>query len=92
MLAILVIAPLIVSSILALLLIRHGTIVKYVSLIGSLGSLAFIYAVSQNAVSAQSMHWFSIGSLTVNIATYTYPLNMLLLWLVGIITPFGFSV
>lgn len=91
MLAILVIAPLIVSSILALLLIRHGTIVKYVSLIGSLGSLAFIYAVSQNAVSAQSMHWFSIGSLTVNIATYTYPLNMLLLWLVGIITPLIFS-
>ena len=91
MLALLVIAPLVVSSILALLLGRHGTAVKYISLLGSIASLVLIYFVSQNASQAQSLQWFSIGSLTASLSTYTYPLNMLLLWLVGIITPLIFA-
>ncbi len=87
----LVIAPLVVSSLLALLLGRRSTAVKYISLLGSLGSLALIYLVSHNASQTQSLQWFSIGGLSASLSTYTYPLNMLLLWLVGIITPLIFA-
>ncbi len=87
----LIVVPLIVSSLLALLLGRHGKAIKYLSLLGSLGSLALVFFASENAAKAQAIQWFALPGISVNIATYTYPLNMVLLWLVGIITPLIFA-
>ena len=92
MLALLVLVPLLVAAFLALAFRKHGAAVKYTALAASLISLALIAYLYLNngAGSTDIFQWFSVGGLAFNISITTLPLNMLLLLLVGIMTPLIF--
>ncbi|MGA2800157.1 MAG: NADH-quinone oxidoreductase subunit L [Candidatus Micrarchaeaceae archaeon] len=88
MLAILIIVPLIAAALLALLMRKlNSRLVGYVALTASIITLLLILGSFLNQSQVQSINWFSIGSYSLQISTSTAPLNMILLLLVGIMTP-----
>ena len=92
MLALFVLVPLLVAAFLALAFRKHGAAVKYTAFAASIVSLALVAYLYLNngAGSTDIFQWFSIGGLAFNISIATLPLNMLLLLLVGIMTPLIF--
>lgn len=88
MLAILVILPLILAAFI-ILLMRKSTqsAAKYVALGASIISLALIALSYSNAVQLQTINWFSFNGYQFYISTSTAPLNMILLFIVGIMAP-----
>ena len=92
MFALFVLLPLIIAAFLALLFRNNGSAVKYTALAASLVSLLLIiYLYTGNgAGSTQSFQWFSLGGVAFNISIATMQINMLLLLLVGIMTPLVF--
>lgn len=88
MLTILAILPLVAAAFLALLMRKRGAKhIRYVALVASLLSLALIAMSYLNPVGVQSISWFSVAGYSFTISTTTAPLNMLLLLIVGIVTP-----
>jgi NADH-quinone oxidoreductase subunit L len=86
MLAILVIVPLVVAAFAALLM-KKSKDIKFTALCASIGSLVLIIIAATNADKIQSITWFSIFEFQFVISTSTLPLNMLLLSILGIMTP-----
>ncbi len=67
---------------------KKANYVRYAALAASLISLAIIILVFMNpAGQVQSINWFVFGSYSFSISTSMMPLNLMLLLLVGIITP-----
>jgi NADH-quinone oxidoreductase subunit L len=87
MLTILVILPLAIAALLSLLIEKHSKYVKYIALVASVLSLALILNAFLNPGELQSATWFSLSGYNFALTTSTMPLNMLLLLIVGIITP-----
>jgi NADH-quinone oxidoreductase subunit L len=87
MLAILVVLPLVISAFLALAMKRNSNYIKYISLIASIISLMLIISLFFNASQAQNLTWFRFLGYSFTLTTSTMPLNMVLLLIVGIITP-----
>ncbi len=85
--------PLLVAAMAALALsgsIKFSPYVKHISLAASLITL-FIISMNIAAPHAYSTFtWFSAAGFQFQIATATYPLNLMLLMLIGIITPLIF--
>ncbi len=83
--------PLALAALVALLGRKVAKAIKYIALGASLASLAIIILVALSGVQGvQSMSWFSIGGFSFSISTSTLPLNMLLLAIVGVMTPMIF--
>jgi NADH-quinone oxidoreductase subunit L len=87
MLAILLILPLVVAAFIALLMKKTPQYAKYVAFIGSILSLWLIFLAYMNQQQYQQLNWFSLGAYTFSLSTSTAPLNMILLFIVGIMTP-----
>jgi NADH-quinone oxidoreductase subunit L len=87
MLVILAIIPLIVAALVSLAMHKSPKGIRYVALTASIISLAIIILSYYNPVQLQNMNWFALGSFAFTISTSTAPLNMLLLLIVGIMTP-----
>jgi len=95
MLAFFVLLPLVVSAFIALLMRNskgHMKAVKYIAFIASLitlGLIAMLYLNynNLNLNPVQTMTWFSFAGYAFTLTTSTLPLNMLLMGIVGIITP-----
>ena len=87
MFALLVVVPMLVAAILALPLKDHFEIVRYLSLFASIVSLIMAFALGMEGAHMESISWFSISNYSFHIVAYTYPLNMLLLYLIAVITP-----
>ncbi len=89
MMAIFVILPLVIAAFIALLISRQKPrLIKYVALAGSVGSLLMIAMLYLNSSGQmQSTTWFGFSGYLFQISTSTMPLNMLLLAIVGVITP-----
>lgn len=85
MLTIILILPLLIAAFLAVFLRKFAGYIKYIALAASILSLLLIANVNYNQV--QSTTWFSISGYSFVITTSTLPLNMLLLLIVGIMTP-----
>lgn len=60
---------------------------KYVALAASIVTLGLIILSSFNSSAIQSTTWFSFASFQFVLSTSTLPLNMILLYIVGIMTP-----
>jgi len=88
MLAILAIVPLVLAAFAAAAMARNGRNVKYIALVASISSLILIIISYYNPDKLQSFVWFSFLRYNFVISTSTLPLNMLLLFTLGIITPF----
>ncbi|MDE1871640.1 MAG: NADH-quinone oxidoreductase subunit L [Candidatus Micrarchaeota archaeon] len=89
MLEIYVIAPLAVSAVVALLARNRKSMgVRYLALAASMLSLLMIIAsYPANAGQLHSITWFGFSGYSFAITISTMPLNMLLLFIVGIMTP-----
>ena len=95
MLALFVLLPLVIAAFLALLMRKNTKYmkrIKYVAFLASvitLGLIALLYLnyFNLNANTTQSFSWFTFAGYTFTLTTTTMPLNMLLLGIVGIITP-----
>ncbi len=87
MLAIIIILPLIIAAILSLILNKHGKYVKYIALAASIISFILIINAFLSPGQLQNLAWFSFSGYTFTLTVSTMPLNMLLLLLVGMITP-----
>ncbi|MGC8495703.1 MAG: NADH-quinone oxidoreductase subunit L [Candidatus Micrarchaeia archaeon] len=85
MLALLLLLPLTISALLSPILREHFGAIKYVALLASIITLAMLPFVSTGVTN--SLLWFSISGYNFHITTQTMPLNMILLWLIAIITP-----
>ena len=83
-----VIIPLAIAAFLAVLM-RHAAqkYIRYVALAGSLASLVLIIQAYYNTAQIQTTGWFSFYGYSFALSTSTMPLNMLLLFIVGLITP-----
>ena len=91
MIAIYAVIVLVVAGIAALLARRHALAPRYIALVGSIVALAIIaYAFLYGSAGTYSIPWFSIGQYSFPIVLETYSLNMLLLMLVGVVTPLIF--
>lgn len=90
MLAILVMAPLLLASLLALLLRSYAKQIKYIALSASILSLIISIVIYFNQATIQNINWFSFSGYSFQITTLTLPLNMLLLFIVAFITPLIF--
>ena len=91
MIAIYAVVVLVIAGIAALLSRRHVLAPRYIALAGSLAALAIItYAFVYGSAGTYSIPWFGIGQYSFPIVLETYSLNMLLLLLVGVITPLIF--
>jgi NADH-quinone oxidoreductase subunit L len=87
MLTILIILPLVVAALLALVMGKRSSYIKYVAIAASLLSLALIANAYLSAGQLQQFSWFNLAGYTFALTTSTMPLNMLLLLIVGIMTP-----
>ena len=88
MLELYVIVPLAVAAVVSLLLHRHGNYIKYIALGASILSLIFIATfLYSNHGTLQTVNWFSISGYVFTLNFSAMPLNMLLLLIVGIVTP-----
>ena len=88
MLAILIIVPLVAAALLALLMRKlNSRLVGYVALAASIITLLLIFGAYLNQPQIQSINWFSVGGYLLQISTVIAPLNMILLLIVGIMTP-----
>ncbi|MGC8651752.1 MAG: NADH-quinone oxidoreductase subunit L [Candidatus Micrarchaeia archaeon] len=87
MLALLAILPLLIAALLAPLLKDHYNIVRYTSLAASLIALAMVVLLGTAPAVTQSVVWFSLSGYVFHITTQAYALNMLLLYIIAIITP-----
>lgn len=87
MFAMLVIVPLLVAAVLAVMF-NNKMWVRYAALLASIVSLLMIMTLSVGT--QQSVTWFSFNGFSFNLSVSTAQLNMLLLYLVGIITPLIF--
>ena len=87
MFALLVVVPLVFAAFIAMLGRELPEPIKYIALIASVISLALVVAVGFNALSSQSVAWFSLTGYVFYLTTSTAPLNMLLLLVVAIMTP-----
>jgi NADH-quinone oxidoreductase subunit L len=87
MLSILIILPLALAAVLSLILHKYGKYVKYIALAASLISFLLIINLYLSPGQLQSFTWFSFSGYTFALTISTMPLNMLLLLLVGAITP-----
>ncbi|MGD0728930.1 MAG: proton-conducting transporter membrane subunit [Candidatus Micrarchaeaceae archaeon] len=88
MLAILIALPLALAAF-AMLALRGSAknTAKYIALAASIVTLALILLSSFNSSALQSITWFSFSNFQFALSTSTLPLNMILLYLVGIMTP-----
>lgn len=87
MLTLFIVLPLIAAAIAALIMRKSSKWIRYVALAASIITLALIVVAYLNGPAAQSTLWFSLAGYQFPITTSTMPLNMLLLFIVGIITP-----
>ncbi len=87
MLALLAIVPLAIAALLSPILKSRYDAVRYLSLAASIVSLILIAVLGTAPAGTQSITWFSIGGYAFHITTQTYALNMLLLYIIAIITP-----
>lgn len=87
MLTLFIILPMLIAAFAALLMRSRPKLIKYVALAGSLVSLGLIILAYMNGGAQQSITWFSFSGYQFPITTSTMPLNMLLLLIVGIMTP-----
>ncbi|MGC8670011.1 MAG: NADH-quinone oxidoreductase subunit L [Candidatus Micrarchaeia archaeon] len=87
MLAILVILPLIIAAFVAPLLDERADLIRSIALISSLISLILVILLGTYPYGTQSITWFSIGKFSIHLTFQTYPLGMLFLYLIAIITP-----
>jgi len=69
---------------------KAAAYIKHVSLAASIITLAMVVLIALGPHQYSSFAWFTAGSFQFSIATATYPINIVLLLLVGIITPFIF--
>jgi NADH-quinone oxidoreductase subunit L len=88
MLILLAVVPLTFAALLALFMAewKPGPI-RYIALLASLLSLVIVISASMSPASGQSLTWFSLASYSFSLTTSTAPLNMLLLFMVAIMTP-----
>jgi NADH-quinone oxidoreductase subunit L len=87
MLTLIILIPLLVAAFAALLMPKNSKYIKYVALIASIITFLLIAAAYFSTATTQSILWFSFSSYQFPITTSTMPLNMLLLLIVGIMTP-----
>ncbi|MCL5433921.1 MAG: hypothetical protein M1538_03010 [Candidatus Marsarchaeota archaeon] len=92
MLYVFVAVPLIIAAFLAIILNNYSRLPKYIALIGSIISLiiAVIIFFEGGTSTVQNFTWFSINGITANISFAIYPINMIALLIVAIITPLVF--
>lgn len=84
----LIIVPLLIAAVVALALQgKNRKYISYIALGASLVTLALIAVAGMNASTTQSITWFSFAGYQFALTTSTMPLNMILLAIVGIITP-----
>ncbi len=69
---------------------RMASYIRHVSLAASLVALLLIVLAFSNVQKVSTLTWFSVSGFSFTITAATYPLNMLLLLLIGIITPLIF--
>ena len=69
---------------------RMASYIRHVSLAASLVALLLVVLAFSNAQKVSTLTWFSVSGFSFTITAATYPLNMLLLLLIGIITPLIF--
>jgi NADH-quinone oxidoreductase subunit L len=87
MLTILAIVPLIAAALISAAMHKRPKKIRYIALAASIISLALIILSYYNASQLQSLAWFSFGNSIFAITTSTAPLNMVLLLILGIMTP-----
>ncbi len=85
MLAILVIAPLVIAAFLAVILKKYSNIAKHIALVASVLSLLLIANITPNQI--QTIPWFGLSGYVFTFTLSTMPMNLMLLLLVGVITP-----
>ncbi len=91
--ALYILLPSLIAALLAFLASdreRIAPYIRHVSLAASLIALLLIVAVFSNVQKVSTLTWFSVSGFSFTISAATYPLNMLLLLLIGIITPLIF--
>ena len=91
--ALYVLLPLLIAALASLIAAdreKASAYIKHISLAASLASLLLIMALFIGPHSVSTFTWFSAAGLNFTISTATYSLNLLLLLLVGIITPLIF--
>ncbi|MGC8622534.1 MAG: NADH-quinone oxidoreductase subunit L [Candidatus Micrarchaeia archaeon] len=85
--------PLLLSAAMALLLsesTKMSAYIRHISLAASLATLLIILVDLMGPHSYSTFTWFSLAGFSFQLAFATYPLNLMLLALVGIITPLIF--
>jgi NADH-quinone oxidoreductase subunit L len=87
MLSILIILPLAIAAILSLIMQKHSKYIKYIALAAGVISFLLIISAYLSPGQLQNLAWFSFSGYTFTLTVSTMPLNMLLLLLVGAITP-----
>jgi NADH-quinone oxidoreductase subunit L len=87
MFALLIVVPLVVAAFAALLMGDRAKYARYIALAASILSLAMVLIVNSEPLKSQSATWFSLLGYTFDITVSTAPLNMLLLFIVAIMTP-----
>ena len=87
MLTILVIVPLLIAALISLFISKHPKYVKYVALAASLISLLLILNAFVSRGSIQTATWFTLSGYSFTLTTSTMPLNILLLSILGVMTP-----
>jgi NADH-quinone oxidoreductase subunit L len=87
MLAMLVIVPLLLAAFLSLIK-KFSKFTKYIALAASIMSLLLtIFIFLNNKIQLQSIGWFNISGYQFALTLSTMPLNMILLLIVGVMTP-----
>lgn len=88
MIDLLIILPLLIAALVAPLLKgKRQKYIRYIALCASVISLILIAVVNSNLDKLQSITWFSFSGYQFALSTSTMPLNMILLAIVGTITP-----
>lgn len=88
MIPFLLIVPLLAAmALICLLGHRDPESPKYIALLGSLVSLGLLYYISYGSY---SLHWFSVGGMSVSITSSISPVNVLLLFIVLLMAPIIF--
>jgi len=88
MFALLAVVPLVAAAFLALLMNQGQTkAIKYIALAASLASLFMVAMIGLGPALQQSFTWFSLASYGFGLVASTAPLNMLMLFIVAVMTP-----
>src|SRR5208282_2357303 len=86
MIPIIVVLPLVLAAF-AALFFQSSMKVRYLSLLASLVTLLLVVLLGTSAAATYVLPWFSLSGYHFALTFSTAPLNMLLLYLVAIVTP-----